>query len=45
MAQKPNITRSEFLEVLSSLSKEEIAHIINSKGKEPKLIKPFVYLK
>lgn len=39
---KPKITRSEFLETLASLSKEEIANIINTKGKEPKLIKPFI---
>ena len=43
--KEPKITRSEFLEVLSSLSKEEIAEIINSKGKEPKLIKPFIIFK
>lgn len=39
---RPKITRSEFLETLASLSKEEIAQIINTKGKEPKLIKPFI---
>lgn len=43
--QKQKIDRSEFLEVLSSLSKEEIANIINTKGKDPKPIKPFIIMK
>lgn len=43
--QKPKIERSEFLEVLSSLTKEEIANIINIKGKDPKSVKPFIFLK
>ena len=43
--QKTKIGRSDFLKVLSSLSKEEIANIINTKGKDPKPIKPFIFLK
>lgn len=45
MKSKTSITRSEFLETLSSLTKEEIAKIIEEKGKEPKPIKPFIFLK
>lgn len=38
------IGRSEFLQILSSLSKEEINTIIAQKGKDPKPIKPFIFL-
>ncbi len=41
----PKINKSEFVQLLSSLSKEEIATIINNKGKEPKLIRPFIIFK
>ena len=43
--KKQKIGRSEFLTVLASLSKEEIAYIIAKKGKDPKPIKPFIFLK
>ena len=43
--KKEKIGRSQFLEVLSSLSKEEINDIIAKKGKDPKPIKPFIFLK
>lgn len=38
------ITKENFLKVLASLSKEEIHDLIESKGKEPKLVTPVVYL-
>lgn len=43
--QKSTITRSEFLNTLASLTKEEMVQIILSKGKEPKSIKPFIIIK
>lgn len=41
----PSITKENFIKILSSLSKEEIQTLIESKGKEPKLVTPVVYIK
>lgn len=45
MPDQKKIGRSEFLAILASLSKEEIADIIAKKGKDPKPIKPFIFLR
>lgn len=46
MKDKPSKDdKDNFLKVLSSLTKEELYEFINSKGKEPKLVAPVVYLK
>lgn len=37
--------KSEFLELLLSLSPEEINKIIQEKGKEPKLVRGVIYIK
>ena len=36
--------KKNFLEMLKSVSKEDLASFIREKGKEPKLIKPFILL-
>lgn len=37
--------KETFLSILSSLSIEEINNIIKEKGKQPKLITPFIHIK
>lgn len=38
------MNKDNFIEILKSLSKEDIQHIIISKGKGPKLVRPIVYI-
>lgn len=38
------ITKENFIKVLSSLDKDQIRDLIESKGKDPKLVSPIVYL-
>lgn len=42
---KIKYNKENFLAILSSLTIEEINTIIKEKGKEPKLITPFVFIK
>lgn len=44
MKRKKEDHTKNFLEMLKSVSKEDLASFIREKGKEPKLIKPFVLL-
>lgn len=43
--ERKKYSKENFLSILSSLSIEEINDIIREKGKEPKLIIPFIIMK
>lgn len=38
------MNKENFIKILSSLSSEDIRKLISDKGKEPKLIAPFIIL-
>lgn len=36
--------KDTFIDALTCMTKEQIAHFIKTKGKEPRMIKPFIIL-